>query len=116
MNRHCARTHAIPYPHYLSLSPFNNPPLNRGLVRHRRNALRLLLSTDRVRLPRLRRLPLQEHRLALRLGLLPLPRVLLDAVEELLARARMAHVLDADVDALLDVPVADLLVENDSHR
>jgi hypothetical protein len=92
-------------------------PLNRSLVRQRHNCLRLiLLRVYRPRLPWLRRLSLQEHRarsLFLRLPLLSC--VLLHTNEKLFTRARVAHMLDADVDALFHVAVADLLVEDDTN-
>ena len=59
-------------------------------------------------------LALEEDLGAVGLGLALLCGVGLDAGQELLARARVADVLDADVDALLDVAVADLAVEDDA--
>jgi len=67
---------------------------------------------DSPRLPRLHRLSLQLLLLSTRLGHLLLLRIRLDALQEVLARAGQAHVLDAYVDALLEVAVADWLVEN----
>ncbi len=48
----------------------------------------------------------------LHLRLLLLARVFLDSVDELLARARQRDVLDADVDTLLDISIADSLVDD----
>lgn len=53
--------------------------------------------------------------LALALRLLLSGRIALDSAEELLAGAGQRNVLDSDVDALLDVAVSDLLVDDDTN-
>ena len=87
-----------------------------GVVGNGLQALGLvLLARDGVSLTGLHCLALKEDGLALGLcGLLGCG-VGLDTGEELVARARVADVLDADVDALLDVAVSDLAVEDDSN-
>lgn len=92
-------------------------PLNSRLVGNRRNGLRqVVLCRDGVSLPRLNGLPLQVNVCALSLRNLPLLGVGLDTVDELLSALGVLDVLDADVDTLLDVSVADLLVDDDTDR
>lgn len=89
--------------------------LDRRLVRYRSNALWLVvLGADRPRLSWHSGLSLEVEVLAGLLRLALLGRVVLDTDDELLSRARVTDVLDADVDALLDVAVADLSVEDDA--
>ena len=110
MTPHLIPSHASDYAHKQATLT-----LDRRLVRDRCDALRLVvLRANRPCLPWHCRLPLQAHLLALFLGLTPLRRILLHAREELITRARMSDMLLADVDALLDVPVTDLLVEDDA--
>lgn len=91
--------------------------LDRGLVRDGGDGLGdVVLHADGPGVPGESRLPLELDALALGLGGLPPGGVLLDADKELLTRAGVADVLNADVDALLDVAVADLLVEDDTDR
>jgi len=59
-------------------------------------------------------LTLQLHGLALLLGLSSAFGIGLDAGEELFSRSRQGNVLDTDVDSLLDVSVADFLVDDDA--
>jgi len=102
-------------PAYATPTHLTSSHLDRRLVRDGRDALRLVvLRTDGPRLPRHRRLPLQVHGLARVLRLPLRRRVRFDTGKELVTGARLADVLDADVDALLDVAVADLSVEDDA--
>ena len=54
------------------------------------------------------------HVCPLFLGLPLLLCVLLDSVQELFSGSRQCDVFHADIDTLLDVPVADFLVDNDA--
>ena len=86
-----------------------------GVVGDRGEALGLVvLGADGAGLAGLVGLALEEDGSALLLGLALLLGVGLDADDELLAGAGEADVLDAEVDALLDVAVADLLVDDDT--
>lgn len=69
---------------------------------------------DKVTLTGANRLALQVDVDTLLLGLTLLDGVLLDTVDELLTGAGVLDVLNADVDALLDVAVVDTLVEEDT--
>lgn len=91
-------------------------PLDVGVVCDRCNRLGLVvLGADGPLLSRLDGLPLEVHLLAALLGLALLGSVLLHSDQELLTGTGKTDVLDADVDALLDVAVADLLVEDDTN-
>jgi hypothetical protein len=99
-----------PYP---ILPASNRPPprLNSRLVRNRRDALRLVvLDADCSCLPGLSGFALQVDVDALGLGLLPLLCVLLDTLDEVIPRSGLADMLNTDVNALLHVSVADLLL------
>lgn len=87
--------------------------LDVGVVWHWAQRLNVL-HLHGSRTPRHNRLSLQLHTLTLLLGLSPLLGVLLDSVQELLSRSRSCDVLDSDVDSLLEVSVADLLVDDDT--
>lgn len=90
--------------------------LDRRLVRHRHNTLRLVVLCAHCPLaPWLRWLPLQADLLTTLLRLAPLLCVVLDSGQERLARLGVSDVFNADVDALLDVSVANLLVEDDAN-
>ena len=100
-----------PYPILRSTNTTPPPRLDRCLVRDGCDALRyVVLHADRPRLTGHRWRPLHGLGNALLLGLLLLGEVLLDTLEEVFPGAREADMLDADVDALLDVSVADLSV------
>jgi hypothetical protein len=107
-------------PPSLAIVPTHTPHskqarLNVGVVGDRCDALGLvLLSADGAGLAGLVGLALEEDGGALLLGLALLLGVGLDADDELLTRAGETDVLDAEVDALLDVAVADLLVDDDT--
>lgn len=90
-------------------------PLDGGLVGDRSNVLWLVvLGADGASLTWLRWLSLQVDVLASLLGVSLLSSVGLDTGQELVTRTRVLDVLDTDVDALLDVAVADLAVEDDT--
>jgi hypothetical protein len=101
-----------PQPHF----PFTtHTPLNRRLVRNWRDTLRVVvLRGDRPCFPGHRGLALQMHVHTLGLCLLHLLGVLLNTRQEVLTRAGQADVFDADVNTLLDIAIADLLVEDDT--
>lgn len=69
---------------------------------------------DRSRTPRTNRLSLQLHALTVLLGFFPLSCVLLHSGQELVSGSGVCDVFDSDVDSLLDVSVADLLVDDDA--
>ena len=86
-----------------------------GVVGDGSDALGLVvLGADGAGLAGLVGLALKEDGGALLLGLALLLGVGLDADDELLTRAGKTDVLDTEVDALLDVAVADLLVDDDT--
>lgn len=92
-------------------------PLNGRLVGNRHNRLgHVVLHRDGPRLPGHGRLSLQVDVLALLLGLLPQPGVLLDSSQELIAGLGCRHVLDTERDTLLNVAVLDLLEDDDADR
>lgn len=89
--------------------------LDGGLVRDGRDALGdVVVEADGPGLAGGNRKALEVLGDALLLGLLGQSVVGLNALKEVLAGAGVADVLDADVDALLHVAVADLLVQNDA--
>lgn len=87
-----------------------------GVVRDRGDSLgEVALGADNVGVAGLDGLSLQVDVDTLLLGLALLDGVLLNTVDELLTRAGVRNVLDADVDALLEVAVADTLVDDDTN-
>ena len=107
-------------PPSLAIVPTHTPRskqahLNVGVVGDGSDALGLVvLGADGAGLAGLVGLALKEDGGALLLGLALLLGVGLDTDDELLTRAGEADVLDTEVDALLDVAVADLLVDDDT--
>ena len=101
-----------PQPHF----PFTtHTTLNRRLVRNCRDTLRVvILRGDCPCFPGHRGLALQMHVNTLSLCLLHLLGVLLNTRQEVFTRAGQADVLDADVNTLLDIAIADLSVEDDT--
>lgn len=86
-----------------------------GVVRDRSDRLGEVVGRgDDVSVTGLDSLSLQVQVSALLLGLALLDGVLLDTVDELLAGAGVGNVLDTDVEALLEVAVADTLVDDDA--
>jgi|SRR5690625_1233720 len=96
--------------------PANGPRLNRSLVRQRGDGLRGAVGQGNGSgLAGLSRQALDLDGDALGAGLLLGLGVRLDALEEVLARSGGLDVLDSDADSLLDVPVPDLLVDDDTN-
>lgn len=92
-------------------------PLDVGVVGDGSNSLGgVALLGDEVAAARADGLALQVEVDALLLSLALLDGVLLDTVDELLTGAGVLDVLDADADALLEVAVADALVQEDTDR
>lgn len=103
-----------PYPPH-AYHALHKMRLDVRVVSDRCNRLRLVaLCVHSPGRSRGNRLALEVQVLTLLLRLALLLGVGLDTVDELLTRAGVADVLDTDVDALLDVPVADLLVQDDT--
>jgi hypothetical protein len=102
--------HAHPNP-----DPFLASRLDVGVVGDGDNGLGdVALGGDEVTLTGADSLALQVDVNTLLLGLALLDGVLLDTVDELLTGAGVLDVLDADVDALLEVAVVDALVQEDT--
>lgn len=87
--------------------------LDKSLIGYWGDGLDTVRHLDRPRVPRHRWLSLQMHVHTLFLGLLLLGCVILHPGEEFVPRSRVIDMLDSDVDSLLDVSVADLLVDDD---
>lgn len=91
------------------------PRLNVGVVGDREESLgHVLLGGDSALFARHERLALELNGLAVGLGGLLCGSVGLDTGKELVAGTGVADVFNADVDALLDVAVSDLTVEDDT--
>jgi hypothetical protein len=106
---------------YASLkNPANRGAMNRirldsCLVRNRSNALRpVVLHRNGPCLSWHHRLPLQVDLFAFLLRRSSLGSVILYAAQELFSAARVLDVLDPDVDSLLEVAVANLLMADDA--
>lgn len=94
----------------------NTDPLDVGVVGDGGDSLgEVALGADNVGVAGHDGLALQVQVNTLLLGLALLDGVLLDTVDELLTRAGVRNVLDADVDTLLEVAVADTLVDDDTN-
>jgi hypothetical protein len=99
----------------LIIRSVRRPRLDGSVVGDGRKSLGLgLLVGDGTGLAGHGGLALEEGVAAVGLCLALLLGVGLDTGQELVTRTRVADVLDADVDALLDVTVADLAVEDDT--
>ena len=69
------------------------------------------LRVDSPFFPWSQRLPFQEHVHALSLSLLLLHRIILNSSDKFFSRTGKGDMLDANVDPLLDVPIADSFVD-----
>jgi hypothetical protein len=89
---------------------------NRCFICNRNNALwNVALEADRPGFPWHHWLTLKIHTCSIRLCLSLLLCVRLDPSQKLIARPGVLDVFDAEVDTLLDVTVADLLVQDDAN-
>jgi hypothetical protein len=104
-------THKTPNPRFFSCRKY----LNVSVVRDRGDRLgEVGVRVDNAGFTGLDGLSLQVKVSASLLSLTLLDGVLLDTVDELLTGARVNDVLDANVDTLLEVTVADTLVDDDT--